>query len=455
MVLLRVLAAAIATTTAVVATTYSGLSSTYGGPDGVDATTGNCAPMMPLTTATRYHVAMNDPQYNQGLNCGRCVQVKCVDPRCTSNKVMTAQVTDRCPECSYGDLDMTLPLFSELTGFVTDKYKIEWQFVDCDVSGGIQVCAKEGSSKFWLYVQPMNTVTGVKSMSINGGDAPPFLPAFYFMSQTLGVELSSTQIEMTSWSGEVISTTVSLQAGACTQISQQFKKGQSPSDPATPPATKAPTTAPTTAPTAAPTTAPPSTASPTTTKASPTSTQAPDTTTSPTTSTPTTAPPTTAATTTSTPEPTTSEPTSTNEPSVNNRTDTTTSSPSPSPTTATEVIGNNLVDVLETTSSAPVANDVGASSSTTVAPANKIGGSPETVVSVQASVESGSNIGQIFVIAGCCLAFVGAVAFVVYVAKKSRAKYMEEKESDVADGQMTRFGHSETGRHRDSDVVIL
>ncbi|ETW09020.1 hypothetical protein H310_01490 [Aphanomyces invadans] len=213
------------------ARTYAGLSSTYGGPDGVNATSGNCAPMHPLPNATLYHVAMNDKQYNSGLHCGRCVQIECKDPRCTSNRTVLAQVTDRCPECKFGDLDLTLPLFNELTGHFTDKYKIEWQFVDCPTNGGIVVCAKEGSSKFWLYVQPMNTVSGVKEMKVNGGAAPPFLPCFYFMTTKLGVELEETEVEMTSWAGETIKTKVALKAAACTQITQQFTRGLPPLDP--------------------------------------------------------------------------------------------------------------------------------------------------------------------------------------------------------------------------------
>ncbi|KAF0686375.1 Aste57867_21819 [Aphanomyces stellatus] len=205
---------------------YTGLSSTYGGPDGVDASTGNCGPMAALPSATKYHVAMNDPQYIKGLHCGRCVQIQCTDPRCNSNKVMMAQITDRCPECKSGDLDMTLPLFQELTGYQTDKYAISWSFVDCPVDGGIQVCAKDGSSKYWLFVQPMNTVSGVRSMKINGGTADPFPSNYYFMSTKLGVvELGDTDVEMTSWAGETIKTTVALQAGACTQIRQQFSTG--------------------------------------------------------------------------------------------------------------------------------------------------------------------------------------------------------------------------------------
>ncbi|RHY28926.1 hypothetical protein DYB32_007403, partial [Aphanomyces invadans] len=173
--------------------------------------------------APQFHVAINDNQYDYGVHCGRCVSVTCVDARCPTKRSVMGQITDRCPECSHGDLDMSLPMFQQVTGFTTDRLAISWDFVDCPVAGGVQVCAKSGSSIHWLYVQPDNAVNGVKSMRINGGDAPIFASAYYFMSTVLGtVDLSRTQVEMTSHSGETIRATVALVADQCTQIPQQF-----------------------------------------------------------------------------------------------------------------------------------------------------------------------------------------------------------------------------------------
>ncbi|KAF0686376.1 Aste57867_21820 [Aphanomyces stellatus] len=444
---------AFATTASMLATTvqagYTGLSSTYGGPQGVDASTGNCGPMAALPSATMYHVAMNDPQYNTGLNCGRCVSIQCTDPRCKSNKVMMAQVTDRCPECKSGDLDMTLPLFQELTGYQTDKYAISWSFVDCPVNGGIQVCAKDGSSKFWLYVQPMNTVSGVRSMKINGGSADPFPSNYYFMATSLGVELGQTHVEMTSWAGETIKTTVSLTAGGCTQIPQQFTKGLPTSDggaPAPAPSSNNPP----------PTTPVVTTATPTTTTAPPTTTAAPTTTFPPTT--------TTAAPTTTTATPTTT--TVTPEPTTTSAYNFTTEATNSSLVSSVDASATNHSSSDRTVSSADEAttavpasatgSDAIATSAsgppTTATPINKSG---EVVVNVKSQQES-SNDTTYYILAGAGGAFCLAVAAVLFVVKKSRENYMNEKESDMVDGQLARFGESNTGRNKiDSDVVIL
>ncbi|RHY94677.1 hypothetical protein DYB37_007160 [Aphanomyces astaci] len=206
-----------------VTSAFTGIATTYGPPDGESPQGGNCAMMKWLPLAPQFHVAINDNQYDTGANCGRCVSVTCVDARCQSKRTVLGQVTDRCPECSQGDLDMSLPMFQQVTGFTTDRLAISWEFVDCPVTDGVQVCAKDGSSIHWLYVQPGNTLNGVKSMRINGGDAPLFGSAYYFMSTVLGaVNLSQTQVEMTSHSGQTIKATVALVANQCTQISQQF-----------------------------------------------------------------------------------------------------------------------------------------------------------------------------------------------------------------------------------------
>ncbi|KAG9398673.1 hypothetical protein AC1031_014456 [Aphanomyces cochlioides] len=186
-----------------------------------DPGNGNCALMKYLPSATAYHVALNNEQYNSGANCGRCVKLSCTDSRCKNTAPVVAQIVDRCPECKHGDLVMSLQLWNAVTGYPPDRVKITWDFIDCDVQGGIQVCAKQGSSIDWLFVQPGNTRTGVQSMKINGADAPIFTSAYYFMSTVLHtIPLSQTMVEMTAYTGETIKATVSLTAN---QFPNSFK----------------------------------------------------------------------------------------------------------------------------------------------------------------------------------------------------------------------------------------
>ncbi|EQC34310.1 hypothetical protein SDRG_08083 [Saprolegnia diclina VS20] len=204
----------------------TGIATTYGGPEGSPPGDGNCNLMdwLPMST-NGYHVAINTVQWALGKHCGRCVQIQCVDSGCTTNAVAVAQITDHCPGCENGDLDMALPIFQATTGHTTGRWKVQWSFVDCPVQGGVKICAKVGSSQWWLAVQPTNTVNGVASMSVNGPTCPLFGGTAYYFQAQQTAPLGSTQISMTSFSGDTITANVALQPGQCTQLTQQFKTG--------------------------------------------------------------------------------------------------------------------------------------------------------------------------------------------------------------------------------------
>ncbi|OQS00538.1 hypothetical protein ACHHYP_03409 [Achlya hypogyna] len=203
---------------------FTGVATTYGGPNGVEVQGGNCGLMAWMPNAQQFHAAINTPQWDSGRNCGRCVQVQCTDPRCKSRAKVIGQVTDRCPECAQGALDLTLPFFKQVTGDTTDRYAISWSFVNCPVKGGVKVCAKSGSNPYWLAVQPANTRSGVASMTINGKPSPLMdaMSNYFFMSTVQG-PLDKTRVAIKSFTGETISATVALQPGQCTEVFQQFR----------------------------------------------------------------------------------------------------------------------------------------------------------------------------------------------------------------------------------------
>lgn len=74
-----------------------------------------------------YIVAMNSDQYGDMDEvsdlCGKTVKIKYGD-----NSV-EAKVTDACPECDYGSLDLTQAVFKELDDLDTGVLDITWKFV--------------------------------------------------------------------------------------------------------------------------------------------------------------------------------------------------------------------------------------------------------------------------------------------------------------------------------------
>uniref|UniRef100_A0AAV1V2G7 Expansin-like EG45 domain-containing protein n=1 Tax=Peronospora matthiolae TaxID=2874970 RepID=A0AAV1V2G7_9STRA len=187
---------------------------------------GNCNFMSALPTASTNYVALNQEQWNSLGNCGRCIEVSCIDDRCTAkNKTAIVQVLDRCPECKHGALDLSPTVYKEITGLDPHRLTVRWRFVDCPNPASVQVCLKEGSNANWMAVQPTNGLVGVKSVTVNGGVTTMLDGAYYYVSTTPNTDLSAVKVAITSVNGDVISDTYSLTAGKCTSTNQQFGSG--------------------------------------------------------------------------------------------------------------------------------------------------------------------------------------------------------------------------------------
>lgn len=186
---------------------------------------GNCNFMSSgFARAATDYAAINDAQWSGSLSCGRCASVRCVDARCrNSSASVIVQILDRCPECKFGDLDLSPSVFQSLTGSSPSRYAIEWQFASCPSDSGVLYCAKTGSNDYWLAVQPTGFTTGVASMRINDRAATPLDGAFYFVADRSQIyDLSKVAISLTDITGSVITDTVALTAGQCARGSAQF-----------------------------------------------------------------------------------------------------------------------------------------------------------------------------------------------------------------------------------------
>ena len=84
-------------------------------PDG-----GNCGYPMFSEGAKKYFVALPKVDYDNSLNCGRCIEAKCtagnVGTNCDNGKPTIMMVTDSCPECHSGDLDLSYDAWDKITG---------------------------------------------------------------------------------------------------------------------------------------------------------------------------------------------------------------------------------------------------------------------------------------------------------------------------------------------------
>jgi expansin (peptidoglycan-binding protein) len=236
---------------------------------------GNCNFMSAIPTASTNYVALNQAQWDSLGNCGRCIEVSCIDEQCTvQNKTAVVQVLDRCPECAHGALDLSPTVYKEITGLDPNRLTVRWRFVDCPDPGTVQVCLKEGSNANWIAVQPTNGVVGVESVTVNGATTTMLDGAYYYVSTSSGADLSATKVAITSINGDVISGTYALTAGSCVDTNKQFGSGSSSQSQSTTTSAPKATTATPSATTATPkaTTATPSATAETPSTTSPTQT---------------------------------------------------------------------------------------------------------------------------------------------------------------------------------------
>jgi expansin (peptidoglycan-binding protein) len=109
--------------------------------------------------------AMNASQYGKADFCGSCVLIN--GPK-GSVKV---HIIDQCPECKFGDIDLSPQAFDYLAPRVDGRIKISWKLVPCDVSGPIQFYFKEGSNQWWTAVQIRNHRNKIAKLEIWKGSA--------------------------------------------------------------------------------------------------------------------------------------------------------------------------------------------------------------------------------------------------------------------------------------------
>uniref|UniRef100_K3X0R1 Expansin-like EG45 domain-containing protein n=1 Tax=Globisporangium ultimum (strain ATCC 200006 / CBS 805.95 / DAOM BR144) TaxID=431595 RepID=K3X0R1_GLOUD len=207
---------------------------------------GNCNFQASATDTATNYAAINQAQWDNLQNCGRCAQVSCVDDACPDKSVSEiVHIVDRCPECKQGDLDLSPTVFKKITGSSPSRLKISWKFVDCPNPGKLQYCLKSGSNPYFVAIQPANAGSGIASMKINGQSTTMVDSAFYYVLQsTAPVDLSAVKVSLTSTSGATVDETVSLSVGSCTAGKSQFGSSSGTPPATTPKATPAPATTP-------------------------------------------------------------------------------------------------------------------------------------------------------------------------------------------------------------------
>ena len=122
---------------------------------------GNCS--FPKAPADDLFVALGPDQYSAGAACGSYLDV--TGPK---GKVRV-KVTDQCPECQVGHLDLSRTAFKKIGAEVDGIIPITYRTVANPATpGALSVTIKDGSSQYWLAVLIDNHGNQLKSVTVNG-----------------------------------------------------------------------------------------------------------------------------------------------------------------------------------------------------------------------------------------------------------------------------------------------
>jgi hypothetical protein len=133
---------------------FSGDATAYGGSIGGFCGFKDVSPM---------HVALNAQNWNNSLDCGRCVSISYKD-----SPPVTAMITDICLECKSGDLDLYTDLYIGLIKQSPGREKIKWDFVNCPnsiIEEHIKLSI-HSINYYWLAITPINLKCGMAKMEI-------------------------------------------------------------------------------------------------------------------------------------------------------------------------------------------------------------------------------------------------------------------------------------------------
>ncbi|TDB69947.1 expansin EXLX1 family cellulose-binding protein, partial [Micromonospora sp. KC721] len=131
---------------------------------------GNCS--YPTLPANRLYVALGPSEYGAAAACGGSLDV--TGPRGT----VRVLVTDRCPECAPGHLDLSREAFARIADPVQGIVPISYRaVVDPPLPGPLTFRIKEGASQYWFAVLVGDHGNPLRSVEVRQGGSGSFRPA--------------------------------------------------------------------------------------------------------------------------------------------------------------------------------------------------------------------------------------------------------------------------------------
>jgi len=115
--------------------------------------------------------AFTDDDFAGSAACGRCLRVS--GP--LGSVVVT--VTDLCPGCSPGDVDLSPDAFAAIADPLDGRVDVSWESVACDVVGSLAFWLRpDGASPYYLEIQVRNARHGIAELAVESAGSFVALP---------------------------------------------------------------------------------------------------------------------------------------------------------------------------------------------------------------------------------------------------------------------------------------
>ena len=138
--------------------TRSGSATYYHSRSGI----GTCT--LPATAPwDSFYVSVNRKDFAKSLACGACMLVR------HDTDSLLVRVSDRCPGCRPGGLDLSRAAFRKLAPLGVGRIAVSWHFAACPESS-LVVRRTRGSSSFWSSLQIWGLPWPVETLFVAKGN---------------------------------------------------------------------------------------------------------------------------------------------------------------------------------------------------------------------------------------------------------------------------------------------
>jgi expansin (peptidoglycan-binding protein) len=123
---------------------------------------GNCS--YPSPPAGQLYVALPPSEYGGSAACGSYLQVTGPDGS------VTAEVTDQCPECQAGHIDLSEQAFAKIAPLSAGLVPVTYHTIaDPPLPGPLSMLVKTGSSAYYLALLPISNGNPLASVAVRQG----------------------------------------------------------------------------------------------------------------------------------------------------------------------------------------------------------------------------------------------------------------------------------------------